>query len=122
MDLANSPATVERASQLLREINLLYGVVSGVMLKYSFDWSAETEKYDKSRSWLAVALALGSLLFASVLVSLMGDVAIDSMRNNGSIEPTLVIFLMVFILVIVLVAVSLVALGRAVIHLTKVLK
>lgn len=90
------------------------------MLKYSFEWSSETTKYNRGRSWLALALAVGSLVFAGVLVTLMGDVALDSLTNSGPLQPTLVVFLMVFTVVCVLAAISVVAVGRAVAHLQRV--
>jgi F0F1-type ATP synthase membrane subunit c/vacuolar-type H+-ATPase subunit K len=117
-----SSSTVERASNLLKEVNLIYGLISGLMLKFAFDWSSRTEKYDKPRAWLAVGLAVGSLVFAGVLATLMGGVAIESLTNDGGIEPTLVVFVMVFIVVVALTAVSLGAVVRAVVHLQRVVR
>jgi len=122
MDFISEASTVQRASDLLKEVNLIYGAVSGIMLKFAFDWSSETQKYDKARSWLAVGLAFGSLVFVGVLVTLMGDVAIKSLTNSGNVEPTLVVFFLVFLVVLALTAISLVALAKALLHLRKVLK
>ncbi len=120
MKLISAGSTVERASNLLKEVNLIYGLVSGIMLKFAFDWSSQTAKYDKTRSWLAVGLSLGSLTFAGVLVTLMGNVAVESLTNDGSVEPTLVVYMMVFVVIIVLLAISVVALGRSLLHLRRV--
>jgi lysylphosphatidylglycerol synthetase-like protein (DUF2156 family) len=121
MKLINEPSTAQRATQLLKEIDLIYGLVSGVMLKFAFDWSSQKERYDKARSWMAVGLAFGSLVFALVLATLMADVAIDAVTNLGSLEAILVVYWMVFVVVLVLVAISLVALARAVRHIRQVL-
>jgi F0F1-type ATP synthase membrane subunit c/vacuolar-type H+-ATPase subunit K len=120
MKLISVGSTVERASNLLKEVNLIYGLVSGVMLKFAFDWSSQTAKYDKTRSWLAVGLSLGSLTFAGVLVTLMGNVAVESLTNEGSVEPTLVVYMMVFVVIIVLLAISVMALVRSLLHLRRV--
>lgn len=120
MKLISAGSTVERASDLLKEVNLIYGLVSGIMLKFAFDWSSQTAKYDKTRSWLAVGLSLGSLAFAGVLVTLMGKVAVEALTNKGSVEPTLVVYMMVFIVIIVLLAISVAALVRSVLHLQRV--
>lgn len=113
-------STVDRASTLLKEINLLYGAVSGVMLKYSFGWSSETKPYDTVRSWLALVLAIGSVAFSSVLLVLMGDVALDSLRADGDVEPTLVTFDLVTLVVVGLAAVSVVAIIKALVHLVDI--
>lgn len=121
MALISEASTVERASNLLKEVNLIYGLVSGVMLKFAFDWSSQTVKYDKNRSWLAVGLALGSSVFVGVLATLMGGIAVESLTNRGSVEPTLVVYVMVFVVILVLAAISVVALARSVVHLQRVL-
>jgi hypothetical protein len=81
-----------------------------------------TARYDKSRSWLAVGLAFGSLVFAGVLVTLMAGVAADSLTNDGPVEPTVVVFFMVFVVVVTLTVISLFALAKALLHLKKVLR
>jgi dipeptide/tripeptide permease len=121
-ELNSEPSIIERASALLKEVNLIYGLVSGIMLKFAFDWSGRKEKYDKTRSWLAVGLAVGSLVFSLVLLTVMGGVAVESLNSEGKFEPTLVVYWMVFLVVVVLVLTSLFALTRAVLHLLSVLR
>ena len=121
MELISEVSTVERASTLLKEVNLIYGLVSGIMLKFAFDWSSRRTKYDKTRSWLAVGLSFGSLTFAGVLLTLMGQVALESLTNDGSLDPTLVVFMMVFAVVAALVAISVVALIKSLANLRRVL-
>jgi hypothetical protein len=120
--LLSAASTVQRASDLLKEINLIYGVVSGIMLKYAFEWATERDTYNKTHSWLAVGLALGSLAFAGVLVTLMAGVAMESVTTHGTVEPTLVVFFMVFLVVVALTVISVVALVTAVAHLVTVLR
>lgn len=113
-------STVERAADLLKEINLLYGAVSGVMLKYSFEWSAEKKTFHTGRSWMALGLAVGALVFSAVLLVLLVDVALDTLRNNGRIEPTLVIFDLVTVVMLALTAVSIFAIVVAIKHLLEI--
>lgn len=113
-------STVDRASDLLREINLLYGAVSGVMLKYSFEWSAERKTFNTGRSWMALGLAVGAFVLSAVLVVLLGDVAMETLGNDGNIEPTLVIFDLVTVVILVLTAVSVAAIVVAVKHLLEI--
>jgi hypothetical protein len=119
MDL--SSAIADRAANLLKDVNLIYGLVSGVMLKFVFDWSSQTERYNKGRSLMAVGLAIASLTFVLVLVALMGGVAVDSW-TAGSFEPSVIVFNMVFLVVFVLLAVACVALVRSLVHLRRVLR
>jgi hypothetical protein len=111
---------VDRASDLLKEVNLLYGVVSGLMLKYSFEWSAEKRTFHTGRSWMALGLAVGALVFSAVLLVLLGDVALDTLRNDGAIEPTLVILDLVTVVMLVLAAASVAAIVVAVKHLLEI--
>jgi len=120
--LVEDPSAAERAAQLLKDVNLIYGVVSGVRLKFAFDWSSRKEKYDKSKSWMALGLAVGSLVFARVLATLMGGLAFEMITDLPDLEPTLVVYWLVFLLVLALLGVSAVAVVKALLHLIRVLK
>jgi hypothetical protein len=120
--LSSDPGVAERASALLKEINLIYGVLSGVMLKFAFDWSSRTAKYNRTQAWLAVGLATGAFAFAAVLVTLMGDVAVDALDQGGAWGPTLAVFFMVFLVTVALLLISSIAFVRALRHLARVRK
>jgi hypothetical protein len=91
------------------------------MLKFAFDWSSQTERYNKGRSLMAVGLAFSSLALALVLVALMGEVAIDSWLSDSRFEPTPLVFNMVFLVVLALAGVAIAALIRSLIHLQRVI-
>ena len=113
-------STVERASDLLKVLSFPYGVVTGVMLKYSFDWSSQNKEFDTLRSWLALGLALGSLVFSGVLLILFVDVASDSLGGSREVEPTLVIFYLVTLVIAGGAAVSAAAVTVAVRHILDI--
>lgn len=105
-------ALIDRASDLLKDINLLYGLASGVLLKYSFDHSHKWDKFQRGEVLAAAGAALGAAILAFVLVALMGPIAWDAMRGD-TIDGTLVIFVLTFAVMVGLALVSLWALWRA---------
>lgn len=103
---------VDQASNLLKEINLLYGLASGVLLKYAFDHSHNWQKFNRGEVLTAAGAAAGAAVLAFVLVALMAPIAWDALRGD-SLEGTLVIFVLTFAVMVGLAVVSLWALWRA---------
>jgi hypothetical protein len=111
---------VERSADLLKLLTAPYGVVTGIMLKYSFDWSSQTKSFDTTRSRLAFVLAVAALGFSVTLALLFGGIAMESLTNDGDVEPTLVVHALVTLVVLGLVLVSMWAILRAVRHLREI--
>lgn len=107
------PTLVEQASALLKEINLLYGLASGALLKYSFDNTKDMTTFDRSKVVLAGASGFGSLVLSLVIVALMWNIAVESI-GDGTVKGTLVIFVTTFVVMIGLVVISLWAIWRVV--------
>jgi hypothetical protein len=62
----------------------------------------------------------GALVFSAVLLVLLGHVVLDTLGNDGGIEPTLVILDIVTVVMLVLAAVSVAAIVVAVKHLLEI--
>jgi hypothetical protein len=109
------PSLSAQADALLGNLNFLYGVASGFLLKYAFDWSGKRNRaeFAANRVGMALLMALGALVLAAVLVTLMWDVATAALGADGPVDPTLAIFVFTWLVMIVLALVSVFAVFRA---------
>lgn len=107
------PGLAAQADALLGDLNFLYGVASGFLLKYAFDWTGNRQQFVRDRVLMALLMALGALVLALVLVTLMWDIAMGALGGSGSMHPTLVIFVFTWLVMLVLVCVAVFAVYRA---------
>jgi len=113
-------STVDHASDLLKVVSLPWAVLTGLAMRYSFEWSSQDKEFDTLRSWLALGLAGASLAMSCVLAALFGVVAIKSFVNHGNVQPVLVVFDLLTTAILAAVGVSIYAVVRAARHLKDI--
>jgi O-antigen/teichoic acid export membrane protein len=104
----------EQASVMLRDVNFLYGVVSGLLLKYSFEWSRNRTEFKRNEVLLSLAMGVGALVLALVLVAVMAEVAVPALEAGGTVHYVLVLFVFAWFVMLGMTVTALYAIYRAV--------
>lgn len=120
---ALASTTVDDAKSLLSVLPLLWAILTGTLLATALRWSSENDKYDRGRSWGALAASVLLFILGVVVGAVLGPLAYKAaFTNHGSINGYLVLYEAIFVLVVGLAIGSVFVIRKAFKHLRDVLQ